>query len=112
MAYFGFTNKLVKGEKIQIFNNVNCKRDFTFVDNIVEGVIRVIMKASEKQVGEDGLPVPLLMPCITSATATPRISWSLWTFSSRSSSVLECSLATTASMPTRNSFLCNRVMYQ
>ena len=58
LAYFGFTNKLVKGEKIQIFNYGNCKRDFTYVDDIVEGVYRVMMKAPEKQVGEDGLPVP------------------------------------------------------
>ena len=58
MAYFGFTNKLVKGEKIQIFNYGHCKRDFTYVDDIVEGVYRVMMKAPEKQVGEDGLPVP------------------------------------------------------
>ena len=58
MAYFGFTNKLVKGEKIQIFNYGNCKRDFTYVDDIVEGVIRVMIKAPEKQVGEDGLPIP------------------------------------------------------
>ena len=58
MAYFGFTNKLVKGEKIQIFNYGNCMRDFTFVDDVVEGVVRVIQKAPERQVGEDGLPVP------------------------------------------------------
>lgn len=58
MAYFGFTNKLVKGEKIQIFNYGNCKRDFTYVDDIVEGVYRVMMKAPQRQVGEDGLPVP------------------------------------------------------
>lgn len=58
MAYFGFTNKLVKGEKIQIFNYGNCKRDFTYVDDIVEGVIRVMQKAPAKQMGEDGLPVP------------------------------------------------------
>ncbi len=58
MAYFGFTDKLVKGEKIQIFNFGNCKRDFTYVDDIVEGVIRVIQKAPAKQVGSDGLPVP------------------------------------------------------
>lgn len=58
MAYFGFTNKLVKGDKIQIFNYGNCKRDFTYVDDIVEGVIRVMMKAPKKQVGEDGLPIP------------------------------------------------------
>ena len=58
MAYFGFTNKLVKGEKIQIFNYGNCKRDFTYVDDIVEGVYRVMMKAPKKQVGEDGLPIP------------------------------------------------------
>lgn len=58
MAYFGFTNKLVKGEKIQIFNYGNCKRDFTYIDDIVEGVYRVMMKSPEKQVGEDGLPIP------------------------------------------------------
>ncbi len=58
MAYFGFTNKLVKGEKIQIFNYGNCKRDFTYVDDIVEGVIRVMQKAPARQVGEDGLPLP------------------------------------------------------
>ena len=58
MAYFGFTNRLVKGETIQIFNYGNCKRDFTYVDDIVEGVIRVMQKAPAKQVGEDGLPVP------------------------------------------------------
>ena len=58
MAYFGFTNKLVKGEKIQIFNYGNCKRDFTYVDDIVEGVVRVIVKAPERKIGEDGLPIP------------------------------------------------------
>lgn len=58
MAYFGFTNKLVKGDKIQIFNYGNCKRDFTYVDDIVEGVFRVMLKAPKRQVGEDGLPVP------------------------------------------------------
>lgn len=58
MAYFGFTNKLIKGETIQIFNYGNCKRDFTYIDDIVEGICRVIKKAPEKKVGEDGLPVP------------------------------------------------------
>lgn len=58
MAYFGFTNKLIKGETIQIFNYGNCKRDFTYVDDIVEGVQRVMHKAPQKQIGEDGLPVP------------------------------------------------------
>lgn len=58
MAYFGFTNKLVKGDKIQIFNYGNCMRDFTYVDDIVEGVYRVMMKAPVKNVGEDGLPIP------------------------------------------------------
>ncbi len=58
MAYFGFTNKLIKGETIEIFNYGNCKRDFTYVDDIVEGVIRVIHKAPAKSVGEDGLPIP------------------------------------------------------
>lgn len=58
MAYFGFTNKLIKGEKIQIFNYGNCKRDFTYVDDIVEGVVRVMQGAPEKKNGEDGLPIP------------------------------------------------------
>lgn len=58
MAYFGFTNKLLKGEKIQIFNYGNCKRDFTYIDDIVEGIVRVIAKAPEKKNGEDGLPIP------------------------------------------------------
>lgn len=58
MAYFGFTNKLIKGETIEIFNYGNCKRDFTFVDDIVEGVKRVMTAAPEKINGEDGLPLP------------------------------------------------------
>ena len=58
MAYFGFTNKLLRGEKIQIFNYGNCKRDFTFVEDIVEGVQRVMHKAPLKQTGDDGLPLP------------------------------------------------------
>ena len=58
MAYFGFTNKLVNGETIKIFNFGNCKRDFTFVDDIVEGVVRVMQGAPEKKNGEDGLPIP------------------------------------------------------
>lgn len=58
MAYFGFTNKLLKGQKIQIFNYGNCKRDFTYVDDIVEGVKRVMQRAPEKKMGEDGLPLP------------------------------------------------------
>lgn len=58
MAYFGFTNKLVRGETIQIFNFGNCKRDFTYVDDIVEGVVRIMKGAPEKKNGEDGLPLP------------------------------------------------------
>ena len=58
MAYFGFTNKLVNGETIKIFNYGKCKRDFTYVDDIVEGVVRVMKKAPEKKNGEDGLPIP------------------------------------------------------
>ena len=60
MAYFGFTNKLINGETIKIFNYGNCKRDFTYVDDIVEGVQRVMQGAPDKQTGDDGLPVP---PC-------------------------------------------------
>lgn len=58
MAYFGFTNKLINGETIRIFNYGNCKRDFTYIDDIVEGVIRVMKGAPEKKNGEDGLPIP------------------------------------------------------
>ena len=58
MAYFGFTNKLLKGDTIEIFNFGNCKRDFTFVDDIVEGVKRIMQCAPEKEDGEDGLPLP------------------------------------------------------
>ena len=58
MAYFGFTNKLIKGETIQIYNYGNCRRDFTFVDDIVEGIVRVMQGAPERKKGEDGLPIP------------------------------------------------------
>lgn len=58
MAYFGFTNKLCEGEIIQIFNYGNCKRDFTYVDDVVEGVVRVMKKAPDRVIGEDGLPLP------------------------------------------------------
>ena len=58
MAYFGFTNKLLKGETIQIFNYGNCRRDFTYVDDIVEGIVRVMKKAPERKMGADGLPIP------------------------------------------------------
>lgn len=61
MAYFGFTNKLREGKTIQIFNYGHCKRDFTYVDDIVEGVVRVMQHAPEKRTGEDGLPVPPYM---------------------------------------------------
>lgn len=58
MAYFGFTNKLRDGKTIQIFNYGNCKRDFTYIDDIIEGVVRVMQKAPDKIIGEDGLPIP------------------------------------------------------
>lgn len=58
MAYFGFTNKLLKSETIQIYNYGNCRRDFTYVDDIVEGIVRVMKKAPEMKTGEDGLPIP------------------------------------------------------
>ncbi len=58
MAYFSFTNKLIKGETIDIFNYGNCKRDFTYIDDIVEGIIKVMNKAPEKKNGKDGLPIP------------------------------------------------------
>lgn len=58
MAYFGFTNKLVAGQTIKIFNYGNCKRDFTYIDDIVEGVVRIMQHAPEREVGVDGLPIP------------------------------------------------------
>lgn len=58
MAYFGFTNKLIKGETIEIFNYGNCERDFTYVDDIVDGIVRVMQSPPEKKIGEDGLPIP------------------------------------------------------
>lgn len=58
MAYFGFTDKLLRGEKIQIFNYGNCKRDFTYIDDIVEGIVRVMQGAPQRETGEDGLPIP------------------------------------------------------
>ena len=58
MAYFGFTDKLLNGETIQIFNYGNCRRDFTYVDDIVEGIVRVMKKAPERKMGADGLPIP------------------------------------------------------
>ena len=58
MAYFGFTNKLLAGKTIQIYNYGNCRRDFTYVDDIVEGIVRVMARAPEKKTGEDGLPIP------------------------------------------------------
>ena len=58
MAYFGFTNKLLKGDTIQIFNYGNCRRDFTYVDDIVEGIVRVMAGAPERKKGDDGLPIP------------------------------------------------------
>lgn len=58
MAYFGFTNKLIKGETIEIFNYGNCKRDFTYIDDIVKGIIKVMQKPPQKKLGEDGLPLP------------------------------------------------------
>ena len=58
MAYFSFTNKLIKGQTIEIFNFGNCKRDFTYVEDIVDGIIKVMGKAPEKKNGEDGLPIP------------------------------------------------------
>ena len=58
MAYFGFTNKLLKGETIQLFNYGNCRRDFTYVDDIVEGIVRVMQGAPERKKGDDGLPIP------------------------------------------------------
>lgn len=79
MAYFGFTNKLLKGETIQIFNYGNCKRDFTYVDDIVEGVVRVMQGAPERKMVKMVCPF-LRMQFITSATKTRKICWTLYRF--------------------------------
>ena len=107
MAYFGFTNKLLKGQTIQIYNYGNCRRDFTYVDDIVEGIIRVMRKAPEKKNGEDGLPIPPY-PSTTSAAASPRTCWTLSISSRRNSSAPACSPRTTTLRRTRNSYLCSR----
>lgn len=79
MAYFGFTNKLLKGETIQIFNYGNCKRDFTYVDDIVEGVVRVMQGAPKRKMVKMVCPF-LRMQFITSATRTRKICWTLYRF--------------------------------
>ena len=83
MAYFGFTNKLLKGKTIEIFNYGNCQRDFTSIDDIVDGVIRVMQGAPEKETGEDGLPIHPTR-CTISVIKTRKIYWISWIFRSRS----------------------------
>ena len=83
MANFGSTNKLLKGKTIEIFNYGNCQRDFTSIDDIVYGVIRVMQGAPEKETGEDGLPIHP-MRCTISAIRTRKIHWISWIFRSRS----------------------------
>ena len=83
MAYFGSTNKLLKGKTIEIFNYGNCQRDFTSIDDIVDGVIRVVQGAPEKETGEDGLPIHPTR-CTISAIRTRKIYWISWIFRSGS----------------------------
>ena len=93
MAYFGFTNKLVNGETIKIFNYGNCKRDFTYVDDIVEGVVRVMKKRRKKRTARMACPFRP-MQFTTSATATRRTCWTLCRFCRRSWCVPVCCLRT------------------
>lgn len=83
MAYFGFTNKLLKGATIEIFNYGNCQRDFTSIDDIVDGVIRVVQGAPEKETGEDGLPIPPYA-VYNIGNQIRKIYWISWIFRSRS----------------------------
>ena len=106
MAYFGFTNKLLKGETIQIFNYGNCRRDFTYVDDIVEGVVRVMQGAPERKKGEDGLP------CIISVAVSLRVCWTSCRSCKRNWYVPVCCLQTSTSRRTSNSCPCSRAMCQ
>ena len=109
MAYFGFTNKLVNGETIKIFNYGNCKRDFTYVDDIVEGVVRVMAKAPEKRTAKMVCPF-LPMRFTTSATPIRKTCWILCRFCRRNWCVLVCCLRTMISRHTRNWCPCSPVM--
>lgn len=110
MAYFGFTNKLVKGETIKIFNYGNCKRDFTYVDDIVEGVVRVMRHAPERRTGEDGLPVPPYI-IYNIGNNQPRTCWILSPSCKKNSFALVCFQLNTTLRHTKNSSLCSPVMF-
>ena len=110
MAYFGFTNKLREGKTIEIFNFGNCKRDFTYVDDIVEGVRRVMEKPPKKETGEDGLPIPPYA-VYNIETVIRKIFWSLWIFFSRNSSVRMCCRKSIISRPTKSWCQCSREMF-
>ena len=108
MAYFGFTNKLLKGETIQIFNYGNCRRDFTYVDDIVEGVYRVMQKAPERKKGEDGLPIPPYA-VYNIGGGQPENLLDFVISYKKNWSVPEFFLQTSTSRHTRSSFLCSLV---
>lgn len=110
MAYFGFTNKLLAGKTIQIYNYGNCRRDFTYVDDIVEGIVRVMAKAPDRKKGEDGLPIPPT-PCTTLVTASRRTCWILCkSFRKNCLEPASCPRTTTL-RPTRNWCQCSPEMY-
>lgn len=109
MAYFGFTNKLVKGESIKIFNYGHCKRDFTYVDDIVEGVVRIMQHAPERRTGDDGLPVPPTR-CTTLATITPKTCSTLSPYFKRNLYAQEFSPTITILNRTRSSCPCSLAM--
>lgn len=110
MAYFGFTNKLLRGDTIQIFNYGNCQRDFTYIDDIVEGIHRVMRHAPELKSGDDGLPVlPYVVYNI--GNSHPRAFWISWIFCKKNSFAQECFHPTTISLHTNSLSPCNRAMF-
>lgn len=110
MAYFGFTDKLLKDETIKIFNYGNCKRDFTYIDDIVEGVIRVMNKAPERKNGEDGLPIPPYA-VYNSAIAIQRTCSTSFKYYRKNSLPPKSSLKTMTLRPTKNSCQCSLAMF-
>ena len=111
MAYFGFTNKLVNRETIKIFNYGNCMRDFTFIDDIVEGVIRVMKGAPEKKTGEDGLPVPPYAVYNIGNNAPENLLDFVTILQEENWFVQESCKRVTTSKPIKNLSLCSQVMF-
>lgn len=112
MAYFGFTNKLIKGDTIEIFNYGHCKRDFTYVDDIVEGILRVMRKAPKKKIGEDGLPIPPYKIYNIGNSSPGKRFLTSCKFFKKNSSAQVYFQRIMISNHTKNLYQCSREMYQ